>query len=516
MMRAWKRLIDSQHCLNNIVAGLFFMMGAAIYFWVYKHFPPYLTNDSAVEILQVRDFQPWSIQAFIPSYKHGLVAVIESAYGYFMQPFLWMLGEDISTFTLALGMVFASTTALFFVLVRKIFSFPVAVLTTLVYVTSAYTIWWPLLLLRNAFGPLLVILILLGFIYLRSNHLRCGFSLLIIASFVAVNTYSTFKVVVPALFASAFLAGILSDGGKAYTQKIAVAAAILVLLLGIFFISADINLNLLLRGNYMLHGNDLDINRDVKTYALFFVRSFFLPVYQNPDGFLAEPTHFIFGRSMLNIWLSGVWILGLGAALYQAIKKEPTAVMCLSSLVLSAAILCIGGPSLKTHFALVPIEFILVAYGLHTIIKTGNDKKLIIIMLSIYMLFVSSLEPRYMFNEVKAANAEQIGSIGQDVGVFLKEHSKEFDVVIYASYGVDLMRLYYPSWVFKSRFVPLEHAEIFNPTLLGVMKEYNRVWLVLTPQSPFYSSMLSSKDFCFERNINNREDAALLVRCKKH
>jgi hypothetical protein len=257
------------------------------------------------------------------------------------------------------------------------------------------------------------------------------------------------------------------------------------------------------------------VNRDIKTYLLFLARSFFLPVYENPNGFLAEPTHFIFDRSMLHPWLYPLWFLGLGLIIVKAVKKEAPAFMVLGALLISSVGLCIGGPSLKTHFALAPLEFIVIAYAINLMVKIPVHKKAIIALLSIYMVFVAYNESKYMLNNVSANNRDDSGSLGQDAGLFLSRHSREFDFVIYATHGVDVMRLFYPNWIFKTEFIPMDEQQLFYNALMRNKRDYNRLWLIVSPQSSFYEPLMQDKNFCLKEKINGMIDTTVLIKCEK-
>lgn len=510
--------LTNNRMFNRIVAVLFFILSAIVYFVVYKDFPPYLVNDSAVEVLQVIDFEPWPIQAFIPSYKLGLVVMIESFYGYWMQPFLWLLGNDIAVFKLALGLAFAFTGSLFFILSKRMFGLSVAILVTAAYITSAYTIWWPMLLLRNAFCPLITICILLGFLDLHEGKLRRGFLMVIISSFIAINTYSTFKVVVPAIFISAFLAGFFTYQNKAFIKRVSISGFALACLITIFFIYTGVTSELLFRGSYMFADTELSTHRNLTTYLTYVARSFLLPIYENPQGFLAEPTHLTFGRSMLNPLLYGAWCLGIGVVFFNIIKKETMAFICLASLIFSSLLLCVGGPSLKTHLALAPLEFLVIAYAFNFLLKTFNYKKIILSLLASYILVVGYLESQYMLTSVRALNVESPDGVGQDVGLYLAQHSKEFDFVIYGTYAVDSMRAFYPAYRFKTEVAPFYNTSdeaSFYEVLERNLRQYNRVWLILTPDSPHYSKIKSGNVFCFEKTIAGRMTASVFVRCNK-
>lgn len=507
-MAAWKQNLNKHNIVDWSLPSAFFLLGVIVYFVVYKNFPPYLTNDSGLEVLQARMFSPWPIKSFFHEYEQD---VFESFYGYFMWPFLKIGGESLSVFKFAIGMVFAFTGVLFFIFLRRIFSLPVAILVAAAYITSAYTVWWPVLLSRNALSPLFAVLLMLGLLDIHEGKAKRGFWLIFIASFLGINTYSTFKVVVPAFLAAAFLAGYVT-ANKLFMRKIFITGITIVLAVTSFYLITKANKDFIMRGNYMIRGNDLDINRNFSTYALFFIRSFFLPIYQDLRGFLAEPTHLMFGRSMLNIYLYGIWVLGLGAVFYATFKKNVVAIIVIVTLLLSSATLCVGGPSLKTHLGLAPVEFVVVGYGINLLLQIPKLHKVMIVLLASLVLFVAYKESQHMFINVNKENVTGVDSVAQDVGLFLTKHNEDFDFAIFGYRGNDLMRMNYPDW--KSKTSVAFNDESFNAALEQNKKLYKRIWLIMPIDSPLYTQLLEEKEFCYVQNIKDRQWTALLARCK--
>ena len=506
-------LFNNFYRLHSVIAVIFFALGAYLYFCFYKSHFFYLVDDSGVEIIQVRLFSGWPISGFMQEY---LGDTIESFYGYFMMPFIKILGNDISVFKLAMGLVFATSTALFYILLSRLFKLPVAILTAIAYLTSAYTIWYPCLLLRNAFSPLFTICLLLSLSDLFDNKFKRGFWGLIIFSFLASNTYSSFKAVIPALLASSFIAGFFFYKNKTLSITILLCGIMLIAMTAILFYFTHIPASWLFHGGYMYEVTDLYKDRSFSTYLGLLIRSIILPVYQNINGFLAEPSHFIFGRPMLNVWLYGFWGVGIIAAILKIFKKkEVMPFICLMTIVLSSLVLCFGGPSLKTFFALAPFEFIIIAYGINAICQMLHFNKAVVFLCGVLVLSVSYLETGYVIT-ISAAKSGAPDAAAQDIGLFLHEHDQDFDFTLFEAPGLDLMRAFYPNWAKKTTYVDMSDESGFHTAVDNLLTKYNRLFIITVQDNPIYLQLQKDKRFCFKQYINDRAFAALFVSCMKN
>lgn len=489
------------------------MLGVFLYFYIYKNNFSYFVDDSGVEILQVKLFSAWPISGFIQAYETD---IIESVYGYFMLPFVSILGDEIFVFKLAMGLVFATTTALFFILLSRLFNLSVAVLVTIAYITSAYTIWYPSLLLRNAFSPLFVICILLGLVDLYNNKVKRGCCAVILLAALAFNAYSSLKVVVPSLLASAFVAGLFLCKDKTYSKRVFFCAIVISILMAALYYFTHTNTDHLLRGGYMYLNTDIYKEGGVFTYLTFFVRSFFLPIFEKQSGFLAESTHFIFNRPMLNVGLYGFWSAGIVVMAIRIFKqKDVMAFICLGALILSSLILCVGGPSLKTHFALIPLVFMVVAYAVNAILNALHFNKLIISLLGVSVLTVGYFENMYL-NKISIVKFNQPDAAAQDVGLFLARHDQDFDFVLFGGSASSILRAHYPNWATKSKYVDDANDISFLKEIDGIMKPDDRLFIVVTKDSPTYLRLLQDRRFCFVQSINDSVFATLFVSCKKN
>jgi hypothetical protein len=504
--------LDNTQRINHIISFLFFVLSSFLYFYIYKNNFIYFVDDTGVEILQVKLFSGWPISGFIQAYETD---IIESVYGYLMLPFISILGDDIFVFKLAMGLVFASTAALFFILLSRSFSLSTAILVTIAYSSSAYTIWYPSLLLRNALSPLFVILILLGLVDIYNNKVKRGCFSVILLAFLAFNAYSSLKVVIPALFASAFIAGLFLCKDKTYSRMIFLCATTISILMVALHYFTHTSTDHLLRGGYMYFNTDIYKDGELFTYLSFFVRSFFLPVAEKQSGFLAESTHFIFNRPMLNMGLYGFWAIGIVAATIRVFKqKDVVAFICLGSLLLSSFILCVGGPSLKTHFALIPLVFIVIAYAVNAILNALHFHKLIIALLGVSVLTVGYFEYMYL-NKISITKFNQPDAAAQDVGLFLARNDQDFDFVLFGGAASSILRAHYPNWATKSKYVDDSDTISFLKEIDIAMQKESRLFIVVTKDSPTYLRLLQDMRFCFVQSINDSVFATLFASCNK-
>lgn len=509
------RLVKS-FLVDWVTTILFFLLALTVFFKFYSGFPEYLINDTGVEILQVRYFHAWPLETFIPPYPNARVEEIESFYGYYMKPFIALLGDSYQVFHLAVGIFFALTVEAFYQLLRRLFVRLAAVLGTLAYATSAYTVWWSLLLLRNSFAPFFVMSVLIGLIDVLQGHYRRGAMLTIVGSALGVFTYTSLKAVLCMLIISAFLSALILRRRQTFIAVAVTGVSTLVLVLLMAWFSGSLN-ELFYRGTWMQSVSDFGQHKTLANYLDFYFRTLLLPVYQNSAGFLAEPTHAFFGRSILPWGIMGLlWCSGLLIIFYQSIKRNSIAVFVLLSIFLAPAILCVAGPSLKTALCLAPIIFLCMTFTLDALLRVlPSQKPYMFILLFGGLLFNFRDEAHFMLTEVKVRNSHNSEVAGQLVGQYLIDHDQEFDVVVFHVKGFELVNMIYPAWQEKTIGID----ELSDRVLIETKKalevhDPDRVWVILSPDASQYKELISQYNMCFDREIWSY--AHLLKSCHAH
>jgi len=319
----------------------------------------------------------------------------------------------------------------------------------------------------------------------------------------------------PALLVSAFIAGLFLCKDITYSRRVFFCAIIISILMAALYYFTDTNTDHMLGGGYLYLNMDIYKEEGVLTYLAFFVRSFFLPIAEKQAGFLAESTHFIFNRPMLNIGLYGFWGVGLVAATMRVFKqKDVFAFICLGALLLSSFILCVGGPSLKTHFALIPLIFILIAYAVTAILNALHFHKLIIALLGVSVLTVGYFEYMYL-NKISITKFNQPDAAAQDVGLFLARNDQDFDFVLFGGAASSILRAHYPNWATKSKYVDDSDTISFLKEIDIAMQKERRLFIVVTKDSPTYLRLLQDMRFCFVQSINDSVFATLFASCNK-
>jgi hypothetical protein len=116
------------------------------------------------------------------------------------------------------------------------------------------------------------------------------------------------------------------------------------------------------RGSYVLDGS---WNELVKKYASHLVSSLLLPMYFQPGGdFLIEVTHAAYNRQMLSIFLAPFFVWESATLWHSKNQASVFNNLCCGYWILGTAMLALGGPQLKHHFALFPLVMFLTICGL--------------------------------------------------------------------------------------------------------------------------------------------------------
>lgn len=181
-------------------------------------------------------------------------------------------------------------------------------------------------------------------------------------------TYTSFKFVIIAVYLSLGLWSLFQSFSSHYFAKRAwkypALSCVLTLccIAGLLLISQTSFYFTIFRGSYVLGGNWVEVFRK---YASHLASSLLLPVYFKPGGdFLIEVTHTAYNRQTLSIFLTPFFILGVWDSL--PFKKSGFGFqqLVLCTWLLGTAMLALGGPQLKHHFAMFPMVMFLVICGL--------------------------------------------------------------------------------------------------------------------------------------------------------
>lgn len=501
-MRAWYRCFSSTVKVDCIMTALFFVMGAVIFFVVYRGVPAYFVNDTGVEVVQVQCFKLWPFKTFIPTMPWANVEVIESFYGYYMAPFRALLGDNYYVFRIAQGIFFSFTAAAFYLLLRQLFAWPAAVFGALVYVTTAYSIWWALLLLRDAFSPFFVIGVLAGLIQVFKKKYLRGFMLTVAAAVSGVFVYTSLKAVLSLLIVAAVLVAIVQRRWK----ELSVFALIGLVALALILLAAwstDSLYWMFDRGRRMQVSSEFMQNKTILNYLHAYIRTFLLPIYQKSGGFLIEPTHQIFERSIFPIGaMSVLWIIGLCGAIYQSIKKNTLAFFLVASALLSPVILCTAGPSLKTTLCIIPITITLIAFAFDGLVKVFYIKPHILTAISFFVLSINfAQEMHFMFYQIDKRILTNPEIAGQKTGQYLLDHDQDFDIVIHSVPGLELVNMLYPSW--QKKTIGLSEEYLIGDYLQKAINEnkLKRIWVIGYRDSIKFQELMHHHDMCFDKNI---------------
>jgi hypothetical protein len=192
------------------------------------------------------------------------------------------------------------------------------------------------------------------------------------------------------------------------------------------------------------------------------------------------------------LWV--LWMGGMITLMYSAAQKNAVAIFLLSCTILSAAILCMAGPSLKTHFCLAPLIFTVVLYGVYACTHLAN-LKIIFPLALVFIGFNFYQETNFMRINVNERTSHGVEADGQVVGQYLAKHNSEFDFVVFSMMGADIARLYYPDWFSKSIWLN-DTTDNFLDQIENLKSNHQKLWLILDERGPYYNELIKKNDFC--------------------
>ncbi|GAK58508.1 4-amino-4-deoxy-L-arabinose transferase and related glycosyltransferase of PMT family [Candidatus Vecturithrix granuli] len=370
-------------------------------------------NDEAIELLVSEDLPTDRVYFFAPNYQGGNVTLIESLVPYVNLAIMSISGHSLIFLHLFFALCHAGACYLFFRLLQAHFqqtSF--ALYGAILLGGASYANFFNRILTRNGISMLwscLILLVLYQALKTSQTHRRNVLYWLILPVVLtfAFWTYTSFKFIIVAIYLSLGLWAVFQSFSSRYFARRAwrypLLSCILTLccIAGLLLISQTSFHFTIFRGSYVLGGNWAEVFRK---YASHFVSSLLLPVYFKPGGdFLIEVTHTAYNRQTLSIFLAPCFILGVWNSL--TFKKSSFGfqqlVLCIW--LLGTAMLALGGPQLKHHFALFPIVMFLAICGLWRVAEWVSlmlPPRSFNIVAVIFLLAVVGGETNHLFRKI--------------------------------------------------------------------------------------------------------------------
>lgn len=332
-------------------------------------------NDEAIELLVSEDLPMDHLYFFAPNYHGGNVTLIESLVPYSNRLIMSIFGYSLRFLHLFFALCYAGACYLFFRLLSSYFQKNLfALYGTVLLGGASYASFFNRILTRNGISMLWSCLMLLVLYQAlkasQSPHNRKGhwFGISVVLT-LAFWTYTSFKFIILAVYLSLGL-WCLSQPfpprhaarRRVWSHPILSGMFTFCCISGLLLITQTSFYFTIFRGSYVLDGS---WNELVKKYASHLVSSLLLPMYFQPGGdFLIEVTHAAYNRQMLSIFLAPFFVLGVCDSL--TFKKSGFGFqqLVLWIWILGTAMLALGGPQLKHHFALFPLVMFLTICGL--------------------------------------------------------------------------------------------------------------------------------------------------------
>ena len=331
-------------------------------------------NDEAIELLVSEDLPTDRVYFFAPNYQGGNVTLIESLAPYINLAIMSISGHSLRFLHLFFALCHTGACYLFFRLLHAYFEqVSFALYGAILLGGASYATFFNRILTRNGISMLwscLMLLVLYQALKISQTHRRRALYWLIlpVVLTLAFWTYTAFKFIIVAIYLSLGLWSLFQVFSLRYFARRAwrypALSCVLTLccIAGLLLISQTSFHFTIFRGSYVLGGNWAEVFRK---YASHLVSSLLLPVYFKPGGdFLIEVTHAAYNRQTLSLFLAPCFILGVWNAL--AFKKSGFGFqqLVLCTWLLGTAMLALGGPQLKHHFALFPFVMFLAICGL--------------------------------------------------------------------------------------------------------------------------------------------------------
>jgi hypothetical protein len=410
--------------------------------WALGSVPQGMFNDQGVELLQSADLPLDHFRFFAPSYPGGGVDQIESLVPYLVRALGVRAPEDLGRMQalFAVGYVLAATALL--VLAARTWGLGWGLAAALVLGVSSYGSYVSRILTRNGlsifWGALLLYLLseALGE-GTRARRAAVGLSVALVLALMSYSSFKAFFGAVPLVW----LACALRQRQGRLRAAVASAAAGLAVF-GLAWAGGSSLHDLLFRGSYVLSAAD----NSRTTFAAFAGQSLLLPVYLTrhfaEGGFFIESVHALYGRAMLALPLRPFFVLGvvLGLARFARGREggHVAAVWILASLALS-----VGGPSLKTHYALWPFVAWITVDGLVAAARAAAVRvppRALMAAGALLAAATLALEARHLFGTVADATAGQLPPVAISRGALALAPSH--DVVMVSAMGKDVITFF--------------------------------------------------------------------------
>ena len=473
-------------------------------------------NDEAIELLVAQDLPTDQVYYFAPNYQGGSVVLIEALVPYANLLISRVFGYDLRFIHLFFALCYGLACYVFFLLVKDVYrSEKFAVFGTILLAGASYACFYNRILTRNGISILwtsLLMWVVWKILHASTEHRKSSLYLLCLplVLILALWTYTSFKFINAAVYVSLGMWCLsYSPLRKAAKKKewgylFSSVAITFLLFLALLVISKTSLHYVIFRGSYVLGGS---LGAALKKYLSHLVYSLLLPVYFKPGGdFLIEVTHTAYNRHTLPIFLVPFFLLGVWETLRLWKKSFGFQQVTLLIWFFGTALLAVGGPNLKHHFALFPCVLWIALYGLKQVAdwvsSVFHDRTVTLLAIAFIAVYFGG-ELHHLYN-----NVPQDGLLILDAGlpkavsqVTLRQVETGTDVYLVEGWGRDAVRLYTRKnpnihYIPNVETVPQEiQTKMLSHQSLSIVREGKDV--------PEFFKAHPNLNRCFEKNVQH-------------
>jgi len=345
------------------------LVGGYVYFsLVYNSGASGLFNDEAIELLVSQDMPLKGFYFFAPGYKGSQIIPLESLVPYVNRLIFSIAGLHLIFIRLFFMLCLALACCFFYRVVERYYSQAYGILGVILLAGSSYTNFYNQILHRNG----VTFLWTCAFIWLMYKYmvmtLSGGRRVYILSALPLVVvlsnlTYTPFKFLSPVIYIALVVWTLVYASRKreclAALLSLGIAALAGYALLRAGGSSVDFILS---RGNYVVAKGF-----GVRLYLSNVARSLLLPLcYSESPDFHIEMTHIGFHRHTLSYVLVPFFAWGILVSLLGSADRTGFQKLILAVWVCGTALLALGGPELKHHYALFPFVILISLFGFHS------------------------------------------------------------------------------------------------------------------------------------------------------
>jgi hypothetical protein len=354
---------------NFLYFSLIFLFVFSYIFTNFNSHP--LINDEAIELLVAEDIPVNHFEFFAPPYRTGIVTEIESLLPYLIHFLQSIFGRDLRAVRFVFAFCIGFGACFYYLLLKNHFSEAYGIWGLFLLFCSAYLGYYSRILTRNGISSLWVCMILyLLWKYLdaaRSGRSKTWIMLVLPFAIVCSNlSYTSFKFFSIATYLALLFWSVFYANRK---REILLISLNMILAAGVMMfliIKGHSSLKMLLfRGNYVLVGG-----KSAGILLDNILCSFLMPFYFKSDGaFLVDMTHITFHRHALSYFLCPFYLIGLASIFRKRTPEVEFHRVLFIILIITTALLGVGGPVLKHHYVSFPLIIFFSVLGYKTVVE---------------------------------------------------------------------------------------------------------------------------------------------------